>query len=280
MLLFKKYLIMSFNKSDFFTKSIQERINYLKLVKDSKECLIPSVFSLLDFYIYIRETGLFLKKPNGYNKNGNLIISKGHAASVFYLDLHNQSQFASQGFGEDGSSVGIYANLEIDNVLQPSGSLGHGVGVACGILSANKNLNTPLFVIVGDGECFEGSIWEAITFASAHELRNLVIVVDANKRCILGDIDKILPLGNLENKFKGFGCDVLSINGHNYDELSKIDGFLNSDNSLPKTIILNTVKGKGITFMEESPLWHNRHPGKDVIEELINEFQKELIDAK
>ena len=271
---------MSINKNDFFIKTINERINYLKLVKDSKECLIPSVFSLLDFYIYLREKGLFLKKPNGYNNNGNLIISKGHAASVFYLDIPNQSKYSSQGFGEDGSSVGIYANLEIDNVLQPSGSLGHGVGVACGILSANKNVNAPLFVLLGDGECFEGSIWEAITFASAHELKNLVIVVDANKRCILGDIDTILPLGDLENKFKGFGCDVLSINGHDYDELSKIDDFIKGDSPSPKTIILNTIKGKGIGFMEESPLWHNRHPGKEVIEDLIIGFEKELNHGK
>lgn len=267
---------MTYEYKDFQKESIKERINYLKLVKDSNECLIPSVFSLLDFYIYIRGRNLKLNKPEGYNSNGNLIISKGHAASVFYLDLEKNSKFYNQKFGEDGSSIGIYANLEIDNLLQPSGSLGHGVGVACGILSANKNRNIPLFVLLGDGECFEGSIWEAITFASANQLRNLVIVVDANKRCILGDIDKILPLGDLESKFRGFGCDVLSVNGHDYNDLSRIDNFVKGDSLAPKTIILNTIKGKGIGFMEESPLWHNRHPGKEVIEDLIIEFEKEL----
>lgn len=271
---------MTYDLNDFSKESIQERINYLELVKDSKECLIPSVFSLLDFYIYIRAKKLKLNKPEGYNSNGNLIISKGHAASVFYLDLENNSKFSRQKFGEDGSSIGIYANLEIDNLLQPSGSLGHGVGVACGILSANKNKDIPLFVLLGDGECFEGSIWEAITFASANKLKNLVIVIDANKRCILGDIDKILPLGDLENKFKGFGCDVLSIDGHKYNDLSKIDTFIQADSLCPKTIILNTIKGKGISFMEESPLWHNRHPGKEVIENLINGFDKELKNGK
>ena len=81
-------------------------------------------------------------------------------------------------------------------------------------------------------------------------------------------------------KFKGFGCDVLSIYVHKYNDLSKIDTFIQADSLCPKTIILNTIKGKGISFMEESPLWHNRHPGKEVIENLINGFEKELKNGK
>ena len=270
---------MTFDSQKFEIEKIQERINYLKIVQDSNECLIPSVFSLLDFYIYIRGKNLKLDKPNGYNNNGNLIISKGHAASVFYLDLDDKNEYSKHKFGENGSSLGIYANLEIDNILQPSGSLGHGIGVACGILSADNEINAPLFVILGDGECFEGSVWEAITFASANNLRNLIMVVDANKRCILGDIEKILPIGSLENKFKGFGCEVLSIDGHDFDQLSKIDDFISNESLSPKAIILNTIKGKGISFMEESPLWHNRHPGKEVISDLICKFEEELVNG-
>ena len=159
----------------------------------------------------------------------------------------------------------------------PSGSLGHGLGVAIGLALSKKMLykNKKIFVILGDGECFEGSIWEALMFIVNSNLNSIIAIIDYNDRTILGDLSKTYSKYDLLSKLKGFGLNVINFNGHNFEEISSaIEQSTKSD--IPSCLLANTIKGKGISFMEESHLWHNRMPNEELFKKAMNEL-KQLI---
>ena len=117
------------------------------------------------------------------------------------------------------------------------------------------------FVIVGDGECYEGSIWESAMFAAHHNLKNLIVIVDCNELCILGKTDELLSLGDLKSKWMSFGWEAASVNGHSFEELLRALSKADSKSKKPLVIIANTIKGSGISFMEGKAEWHNKIPG-------------------
>ena len=119
------------------------------------------------------------------------------------------------------------------------------------------------FVILGDGENYEGSIWESAMFAAHHKLDTLVAIVDRNKLCIMGKTEELLELGDLEAKWKSFGWDVASVDGHSYASLLPAFGRIGKTDGKPLVIISNTIKGKGISFMENNAIWHNRMPSAE-----------------
>ena len=143
--------------------STRKRIEYLEMVRSSREALIPSSFSIIDLVTYLFYNDLILVDKNV----PDILISKGHAASVLYPFIAEKENLGIE-FASDGSSFGIYSNVEIPYIHMPSGSLGHGLGVAIGLSLAQSQIhkNRKIFVILGDGECFEGSIWEALNFLS------------------------------------------------------------------------------------------------------------------
>ena len=172
--------------------------------------------------------------------------------------------------------LGEHPDFNIPGIEINSGSLGHGLGIGSGIALAAK-LNSNLhktFVLLGDGECNEGSVWEAAMFASHHNLDNLTAIIDRNGLCIHGTTEEINHLEPLSKKFVSFGWHVVSIDGHNIDEIiTEINAL---PDGKPKMIIANTIKGKGVSFMEESHLWHNRMPSNEQMKTLIEEFELKL----
>ena len=175
----------------------------------------------------------------------------------------------------NGGILGEHPDHKIPGVEFDSGSLGHGLGVASGFALAAKldGLDYKTFVVLGDGECHEGTIWESAMLSSHLELDNLVAIVDRNRLCIHGDTEDINGLEPFADKWESFGWNVLEIDGHDHSEIFKA---LTSASNTPKptVIIANTIKGKGISFMENNPKWH--HGGIDeetylkCIEELKN----------
>ena len=148
-----------------------------------------------------------------------------------------------------------HASHKVPGINFSTGSLGHGLSVATGISLAKKmNKNkSKTFVLLSDGELNEGSNWEALLFINHHNLDNLVIIIDYNKIQSLNSINKTLKLEPLRKKFEAFGLDVQTINGHNHNQIFKA---LSSNNLKPLVIIADTIKGKGVEFMENSVLWH------------------------
>ncbi len=195
-----------------------------------------------------------------------IVLSKGHAGAAIYAALAEKGFFDREELKThyaDGSRLsGHVSHKGIPGVEVSTGSLGHGACIAAG-MALNAKLNKKpyyTYAIVGDGECDEGSIWEMALFANHFKLNQFVVVVDHNKMQSLDFCENTLSLAPFADKWKAFGWNVLDIDGHNHDELRAAFAKAKESEDKPTVIIANTVKGKGISFMEFDILWHYRFP--------------------
>jgi transketolase len=162
---------------------------------------------------------------------------------------------------------GVHLQNDVPGVEITAGSLGHGLGIAAGIALAarmDRKLYT-VFTLLGDGECYEGSVWESAMFAGHHELNNLIAIVDRNWLCVTDFTENCVRLNPLDKKWEACGWTVAIINGHSFEDIfSTLNGFRSRRLNKPLVIIANTIKGKGVSFMENQPLWHGIPPmGKE-----------------
>ena len=231
--------------------SLKIRKSILKVANSSKCSHIGSNLSIVDILtvLYIK----FIK-----NKKNSFILSKGHACLALYCVLKEMGYINEKTLNTSGKNNSIlmsHSSHKVPGIDISTGSLGHGLPVATGAALADKinKIKSKTFVMLSDGELDEGSNWESLLFCSHHKLNNLVIIIDYNKIQSIDTVKKTLNLEPLSKKFQSFGCKVLSINGHNF---SQIFNALNSKSSKPLVIIANTIKGKGVSFMENSVLWH------------------------
>ncbi|MEE2746191.1 MAG: transketolase [Pseudomonadota bacterium] len=254
--------------------NLEEKASWLrrelwKMVIRQKSGHIPSSFSCVEIIVSLYYGGaakVFRGKPE-HPERDRIIVSKGHAAMVQYPVLADLGYFRKselKKFTQPGGLLGMYADVNIPGIEAISGSLGHGVGIGSGYALAAKmdNADYKTFVVVGDGECYEGSIWESAMFASHHKLENLIVIVDCNELCILGRTKDLLDLGDLADKWRSFGWKSVCVDGHSFKELSSALSSVGQTDSQPLCIIANTVKGKGISFMEGLAEWHNRMPNQ------------------
>ena len=209
------------------------------------------------------------------------ILSKGHAGAAVYAVLAEMGFFGVDKLRthyQDGSDLsGHVSHKRLPGIELSTGSLGHGLPVACGMaLSAKRDgCLHKVFVVLSDGECDEGSNWEAALFAPHHKLNNLVVVIDYNKLQSLASIESTLNLEPFNDKWRSFGWDVIEVNGHNHEELLEALTKEPSEDLKPRCIIAHTTKGKGVSFMENAVLWHYRSPQGDEFEAAIKELASE-----
>ncbi|ARJ67208.1 hypothetical protein WV31_16805 [Magnetospirillum sp. ME-1] len=229
---------------------------------------LPSSFSMAEILVSLYYGGV-ARVTRGNPKDPNrdrILVSKGHAAMSQYPILADFGFFPAEEldrFTQLDGLLGMYADFRIPGIEGISGSLGHGVGMGAGISLAARidGQKHRTFVILGDGENYEGSIWESAMFAAHHKLDNLVVIVDRNQLCILGRTEELLELGDLEDKWRSFGWDAVTVDGHSYKSLLPAFERIGR-NGKPTAIIANTVKGKGVSFMEGQAVWHNRMPSE------------------
>ena len=195
-----------------------------------------------------------------------VILSKGHAGAAIYATLAEKGFFEVEELKThyaNGSRLsGHVSHKGVPGVEFSTGSLGHGVCVGAG-MALNAKLDGKdytTFVIVGDGECDEGSVWEMALFANHFKLNRLVVIVDHNKMQSLDFCENTLALSPFADKWKAFGWNVLDVDGHNHEELRSAMASAKNSEDKPTVIIANTVKGKGVSFMENDILWHYRFP--------------------
>ena len=190
-----------------------------------------------------------------------VIVSKGHSTMGLYPILADVDFFSKeeiQKYGTGGGILRIFGNISIPGIEATTGSLGHGQGVGAGFaLAAKKDLsNQKTYVIISEGEMYEGSVWETALFASQQKLDNLILILDRNHKIILGDTEDLVKLSPVDEKWESFGWETHTVDGHSVEELQKVFKEVDNSNGKPKIIIANTVKGKGCSIMEHNPDWH------------------------
>ena len=183
--------------------------------------------------------------------------------------------------GQTGSRFGGHPKLyDIPGVEASTGALGHGLSFAIGIAYANKidGRDSHVYVVLGDGECQEGSVWEAALSAPTLELDNLTVVVDHNKLQAMDDLENIVRMKPFADKWQAFGWNVIEIDGHNYAEIK--EALLSRKTGIPTLILAHTVKGKGVSFMENVPIWHFRMPSEKELPILMQELGLQEEDLR
>jgi transketolase len=205
-----------------------------------------------------------------FAERDRFILSKGHTCAALYATLALKGFFPVeelQQFGKDGSRLMTHISHKVPGVEFSTGSLGHGLGFACGkaLAAKRQHKNWRVFTMLSDGELDEGSNWEAILFAPHHRLDNLTAIVDYNKIQSLGDVKDVLELHPLAEKFRAFNWAVKEIDGHNHDEISAALKELPFTPGKPSCLIAHTVKGKGVDYMENKLLWHYRTPNAEQV---------------
>ena len=245
----------------------------LEVATSAKEGHVPSALSILDI-LYVVFTEFILPSRdsiNDMNKN-RFILSKGHASLGLYVVLYEIGEISKSelfSFCEYDSNLGGHPDRnKIAAIEASTGSLGHGLPQAIGLalgLRIQKSTGH-VFVLIGDGEANEGSIWESALLANHHELGNLTCIVDNNLSS-----EKYLEMGSFVDKFRAFGWETLEINGHDHIEIQRALSLRKSNK--PIAVIANTIKGFGIPSMQSSPEWHHKSPNLEELALLLEDLK-------
>lgn len=232
-------------------------------------------------YLYKEILNVDPKNPKDENRD-RFVLSKGHCAPALYAVLAEMGFFHKdelKKLRKVGAMLQGHPDMKgTPGVDMSTGSLGQGVSVACGIALSAKmsNKNYKVYSILGDGEIQEGMVWEASMFASHNKLDNLVLVIDNNGLQIDGTVDEVMSIKPIDKKFESFGFNVITIDGHNFDEIEdafkKAAAFVGK----PTVIIQSSVKGKGVSFMENNVSWHGSAPNQEQYEQAVSELKQTL----
>tara|TARA_Y100000591_G_scaffold167206_1_gene144236 strand:- start:1752 stop:2519 length:768 start_codon:yes stop_codon:yes gene_type:complete len=253
------------NKEKNIIKNI--RINILKKTFDAQTSHIGSCFSIVEI-LYVM---YFLK----LKKNDTFVLSKGHAALALYSTLFEKKILSKKifnSYGKNNSNLMSHVSHKVKGVEFSTGSLGHGLPYAVGKALGEKinGSQNKVYVVISDGELNEGTTWESLLFSSFHELDNLYIIVDYNKIQSLDFVKNVLKIEPLNKKIKSFNCNVKTIDGHNTKNI--FQSLKLQKNKKPNFIIANTIKGKGVDFMENTITWHYKAPNKIQLEKALNQL--------
>ena len=230
---------------------------------------------------YFSEMNVDPKNPKWEDRD-RFVLSKGHAAPVQYAALATLGFFPEEKLHtlrQENSILQGHPNMSCPGIDIPTGSLGQGLACAAGMAIALKfdKKSARAFAVLGDGECQEGEIWEAAQTASKYQLDNLIVFVDNNKLQLDGMVEEIMPVRSLGDKFKAFGFEIFEIDGNNMEEILKtFDAIRQSNSPKPKCIIGNTIKGKGVSFMENVVGWHGVAPKKEQYEQAMKELEEAI----
>lgn len=256
------------------------RLDVARINARTRDSHIGGGYSAVDIMAVLYTRILNLSKENLEDPNRNVfILSKGHIATTMYATLAHAGIIPMEELTKhlvNGENYAGHTRKEMTpGVEMSAGSLGHGSCMGCGMAYAKKvqHLEGNVYVLMGDGECNEGSVWESAMFAARFKLSNLVLIVDHNHLQAYGRDEQVLDMGDLVSKFKSFGCNAISVDGHDYEQLEKVlKTCTNNKEGKPTVIVAETIKGKGVSFMENRLEWHFKSPS----EEQLIQIEEEL----
>lgn len=228
---------------------------------------------------YFIEINVDPKNPKWEDRD-RFVLSKGHSCPVLYAALSARGFFPEETLHtlrQEGSPLQGHPNMNCPGIDIPTGSLGQGLACAVGMAIGLKfdKKSSRVFAVLGDGECQEGEIWEAAATANKYKLDNLIAFVDNNNLQIDGPTDEVMPLGDLGEKFKAFGWEIYNIDGNDMEQILKTFDAIKAtaQNGKPKCIVGHTIKGKGVSFMENVCDWHGVAPKKEQWEIALKDLE-------
>jgi transketolase len=268
----------------FDLRKVQElaqnvRAHAVHMVHKAKASHIGTCFSMADLLAVLYGSVLRVdpSRPDWADRD-RLVVSKGHGAAAIYAVLAQSGFFPVawlETYCADGTRLaGHVTHHGVPGVEFSSGSLGHGLSLACGVALAGKRDGRPYraFALLSDGECDEGSIWEAALFAPHHRLDNVVAIIDYNKIQSFGTVKEVLDLEPLAAKWRAFGWAVREVDGHYHRQIHDALSSVPFEPGRPSVLIAHTVKGKGVRFMEDKLEWHYRSPDAGQLDQALAEL--------
>ena len=255
------------------------RFDTLHMVNRAKTSHIGSMFSMADI-VAVLYGRVMCKRPDEPTWTGRdrFVLSKGHAGAAVYAALAESGYFDPallESYCKNGSVFCGHISHDVPGVEISTGSLGHGLPIAAGMAYAARQdaASHRVFALLSDGECDEGSNWEAILFAAHHGLSNLVVIVDYNKIQSLAAVSATLALEPFSAKWQAFNWNVIEVDGHDHAALAVALDVRPDLHKEPTCVIAHTTKGKGVSFMENTVLWHYRTPQGDEFEAALRELE-------
>ncbi|HAE53143.1 MAG TPA: transketolase, partial [Ruminococcus sp.] len=235
-------------------------------------------------YLYFKKMNVDPKNPNDPDRD-RFVLSKGHTAPALYSALALKGYFPQEeikSLRHIGALLQGHPCISIDGVDMSSGSLGQGISAACGMALAGKldGKSYRVYTVLGDGEIEEGQVWEAAMFAAHYKLDNLVAVVDNNGLQIDGKITDVCSPEPITDKFAAFGWHVITVNAHDFDALDAAFTDADTITDKPVVIVQKSIKGKGVSFMENQVGWHGTAPNKEQYEQAMEELNAQLKELE
>lgn len=272
------------SKSDFLRrKAIQIRMDLLQMIYHAKTGHTGSSLSDTDILTALYYGGVLRMDPNDpkWPLRDRFILSKGHAVEAFYCILADLGFFPKQEletYSRFGSRLIGHPNNKVPGVEMNTGALGHGLSIGVGMaLSAKLDAKDfRVFVLMGDGEQAEGSVWEAAMAASHYRLDNLIGIIDWNRLQISGPTDEVMGTAPLDEKWRSFGWHVEFVDGHDLDEMSEKFGRVPLSANQPTLFIAKTTKGKGVSLAENVAAWHHHVPTADEYSQAMAQLAETL----
>lgn len=266
------------NRPDYDLLAKKIRIHTVNMVHRARSSHIGSCFSVAEILAVLYGSILNIdpSQPDMPERD-RFILSKGHAAAILYAVLAERGFFSLEWldtFYLDGSQLPGHATKGVPGVEVSAGSLGHGLPIGCGMALAAKRdgASSRVFVLLSDGECDEGSVWEAALFAPYHHLDNLIAIIDYNKIQCYGRVEEVLDLNPLPDKWESFGWAVRRIDGHSPEKIEEALSGVPFESGKPSCIVADTVKGKGISFLEDTLESHYKVLNEEERDRALNEL--------
>jgi len=255
------------------------RAHVLRMIHRAHSSHVGTSLSMADL-LAVLYAGVLRVDPSrpDWPDRDRFILSKGHGGAAVYAVLAEQGFFPREWLDTyylDGSHLaGHITHYGVPGVEVSTGSLGHGLSLGCGMALAGKHdkQSYRVFVLLSDGECDEGSTWEAALFAPHHQLDNIIAIVDYNKIQSIGMVKEVLDLEPLADKWQAFGWAVQEIDGHDFKQIEEALLSVPFKPGRPSCIIAHTVKGKGVSFMENQIAWHYGHPDAAQLRQALTEL--------
>lgn len=245
---------------------------------------IGSCLSIADilYVLYFKVLNVDPEHPQKPDRD-KFILSKGHGSAALYATLAERGFFTKDYLNrfhiDDGVLPGHLDREAVPGVEASAGSLGHGLSIGIGMAVANRQTRNPgkVVVLLGDGECNEGSVWEGVMLAATLKLTNLTAIIDYNKLQSFGRTNEVINQENMAERWKVFGWEAYEVNGHDLRELEEV---LRAPQAAPKAVIAHTVKGKGVSFMEDRLEWHYKSPTREQYEQACRELEAKICETR